>query len=182
MDPLLQTFWFIALPASLVFIIQAVMTFMGVDAHDGGSADFNSDLSTDLHAPFQLFSLRNLVDFMLGFSWTGVSFYDLIQNRTLLILLAIGVGLLFVFVFFVIMRQLLKLNEDNSLKLESLVGESAEVYLTIPESMKSTGKILVSIKGSTRELEAMTKGEKITTNSRVKIVEIENEIVIVENF
>jgi len=155
---------------------------MGVDSHDGGNADFQSDLSTDTDSPFQLFSLRNLINFMLGFGWTGISFYSTIHNPTLLISLSFCVGGLFVFGFFMIMRQLFKLNEDNSLKLENLVGASAEVYLTIPESMKGTGKILISTKGSTRELEAMTRGEKIGSNARVKIISVENEIVIVEKF
>jgi hypothetical protein len=32
LDPLLRTFWYIAIPTSLIFVIQTVMTFMGTDA------------------------------------------------------------------------------------------------------------------------------------------------------
>ena len=30
LSPLLKTFWFVAIPASLIFIIQTIMTFIGV--------------------------------------------------------------------------------------------------------------------------------------------------------
>jgi len=40
LDPLLKTFWFVAIPVSLIFIIQTIMTFMGVDASDGVEVDF----------------------------------------------------------------------------------------------------------------------------------------------
>ena len=74
MDTYLQGFWFIAIPVSIIFVIQTVMTFVGANASDGLAADFDGDFSGN-DAPFQLFSLRNLVNFLLGFSWTGISFY-----------------------------------------------------------------------------------------------------------
>ena len=84
-DPFLKGLWYITLPASLVFLIQTVLTFMGGDASDGLDADFDGDLS---HAsgPFQLFTFRNLIHFLLGFGWTGVGFYQTIANKTILIM------------------------------------------------------------------------------------------------
>ncbi|WP_315821886.1 hypothetical protein [Paraflavitalea speifideaquila] len=80
LDPLLRIFWFVAIPASVIFLIQTIMTFAGADATDGIDADFDSNLhGTD--APFQLFSLRNLINFLLGFSWTGISFITLFPIR-----------------------------------------------------------------------------------------------------
>lgn len=31
LDPLLKTFWFVAIPVSVIFIIQTIMTFIGAD-------------------------------------------------------------------------------------------------------------------------------------------------------
>src|SRR6478736_7965926 len=98
LEPLLKTFWFIAIPTSLFFLLQTIMTFVGVDASDGTTADFDGDLE-DGDAPFQLFSLRNLINFLLGFSWTGVAFYTTIQSPPILITLAFVVGALFVYLF-----------------------------------------------------------------------------------
>lgn len=180
-EPLLKTFWFIALPASIIFILQIVMTFIGIDSHDGTDADFSGHLN-DNHAPFQLFSLRNLVNFLLGFSWTGIGFYSTISNHFLLLSLAFTVGFGMLGLFFVIMKQVNKLAEDNSFKITSTIDKTAEVYLTIPENKKGKGKILISVNGSVRELEAITENNtKIETGSVVSVVSVEgNSLVVVK--
>ena len=180
LEPLLKTFWFVAIPTSLVFIVQTVMTFMGADATDGADADFDSNL-TGTDAPFQLFSLRNLINFLLGFSWTGISFYNTIDNRIVLILVALAVGSLFVFLFFLIISQVQRLAEDNSFRYSKTIGKTAEVYLAIPGKMQGKGKVLISINGSVHELDAMTREEKLPAGNVVTIVSIESQnILIVE--
>ena len=80
LDTLLKGFWMVAIPTSVIFIIQMTLTFIGSDASDGTSADFDGDLDGG-DTPFQLFSFRNLMNFLLGFSWTGISFYKIINNH-----------------------------------------------------------------------------------------------------
>jgi membrane protein implicated in regulation of membrane protease activity len=182
LDPLLKSFWYVAIPTSLIFIIQTIMTFIGTDATDGIEADFEGDLD-GAQAPFQLFSLRNLINFLLGFSWTGISLFNTVANKTQLIILSVAVGAGFVYLFFVIIRELQKLAEDNSVKIEKALGKTAEVYLTIPEHKSGIGKVLISINGSVRELEAMTENGRLPSNTPVKVVKIENNnILIVERF
>ncbi|MFD2033562.1 serine protease [Belliella marina] len=180
LEPLLRAFWYVAIPTSLIFVIQTVMTFVGADAADGLEADFDGDLG-ETSAPFQLFSLRNLINFLLGFSWTGISFYESISNKTALFLLAIVVGALFVYLFFLIINQVRKLAENNSFKLSNTLNRTADVYLTIPGSKKGKGRILISVNGAFHELDAMTENESIPTGAVVKVVKIDsNNILIVE--
>lgn len=180
LDPLLKTFWFVAIPTSIIFLIQAIMTFIGVDSSDGLEADFDGNLS-EVDAPFQLFSLRNLINFLLGFSWTGISFYTTISNPILLVALSVFVGVLFIYLFFMAMKQIQKLAENNSFNILNTLNKTAEVYLTIPENKKGKGKIMISVNGTFHELEAMTEKEKIQSGSVVKVVKIENNnILIVE--
>ncbi len=180
LEPLLKTFWFIAIPTSIIFIIQTVMTFMGADSSDGINADFHGDFS-GAEAPFQLFSLRNLINFLLGFSWSGISFYTTFANKPLLILAAFVVGVLFVLLFFAIIKQLQKIAEDNSFQFANTLNKTAEVYLAIPENKSGKGKIMISVNGSFHELDAATENEKIPTGSIVKVIKIENNnLLIVE--
>jgi hypothetical protein len=179
LDPLLKTFWYVAIPVSVIFIIQTILTFMGVDASDGMHSDFDSNLDSD--GPFQLFSLRNLINFLLGFSWAGISFYNLMENKFALILIAFGVGAGFVFIFFVIIKQVQRFAEDNSFKIESTLNKTAEVYLAIPERKTGKGKIMISIKGAFHELSAMTEKDRIPSGTIIKVVKIENgDVLIVE--
>lgn len=180
LDPLLRAFWFVAIPVSLIFIIQTVMTFLGVDSSDGLEADFDGNFG-EVEAPFQLFSLRNLINFLLGFSWTGISFFTTISNPIVLVSLSLFVGVLFVYLFFIAMKQIQKLAENNSFDIANTLHKTAEVYLTIPENKKGKGKIIISVNGAFHELEAMTENEKIQSGSVVKVVKIENNnILIVE--
>lgn len=180
LDPFIKVFWFIAIPTSVIFLIQTIMTFAGVDSHDGLSADFDSDLQHG-DTPFQLFTFRNLINFLLGFSWTGISFYGTIENKTILAAVSIFVGSAFVGAFFFIINQIQKLAEDNSFKIDNTLNQVASVYLTIPEKKSGKGKIQVSVKGAFHELDAVTEKEKIESSAMVRIVKIEsNSLVVVE--
>lgn len=178
--PLLRTFWFLAIPTSLIFVIQTVMTFIGADATDGLDADFDSNLE-GTHEPFQLFSFRNLINFLLGFSWGGISFYNSIPSAMLLIILSLLIGVAFVGVFFIIIQQIRKLAEDNSFKLANTLNKTAEVYLTIPEAKKGIGKIMISVGGSVHVLDAITENGRIETGSVVKVTQVgSNNFLTVE--
>lgn len=179
MDSLLQGFWYVAIISSAIFLVQTLLTFLGSDSSDGVNADFDGNLD-HADAPFQLFSLRNLINFLLGFGWTGIAFFDAISNKTLLIGLAAVVGVIFILLFFILIKQIMKLTEDNTFKLENLKGKTGEVYLNIPPQKSGKGKILISMNGSNHELDAMTVSEEmIPSSSVVKVVDIEDNILLV---
>lgn len=171
LDPMHRMFWYVALASSLFFLIQTVMTFVGADASDGTLADVDGSEGAD--APFQLFSLRNMVNFLLGFSWTGAAMYHSVENKILLLVLAIAVGALLVAMFFIIIRQILKLAEDNSFRISECVGQQATVYLRIPARRSGSGKVQVSVRGAVHEMEALTAGDEIPTGSHVLIISAE---------
>lgn len=179
LEPLLRTFWYIAIPTSLIFLIQTIMTFVGVDTADSLEADFDSDFGHS-HEPFQIFSFRNLINFLLGFSWSGISFYKLIHNPFVLTTLAFIIGISFVATFFLIIQQLRKFSENNSFQINNAVNQIGSVYLSIPEHKSGRGKVQISIKGSFHELDAITENGRIKTNETVRIVGIENNTLVVE--
>jgi hypothetical protein len=173
-----KIFWLIAIPVTIIFAIQAVMTFIGSDPVDGLDANFDGDLDGG-DANFQLFSFRNLINFLLGFSWTGISFYNIITSPISLIAVSFTVGAFFVFIFYVIISQLRKLAENNSFSIGQAVGKSAQVYLAIPGNKTGKGKIILSVRGSVHELDAITHGNKIETGAMVKILQTENDDLLV---
>ncbi len=179
MDSLQQSFWWIAIVASLIFITQTILTLIGSDSSDGINADFDGDLD-HADAPFQLFSFRNLINFLLGFGWTGVAFYDNISSKTLLIIIATVVGLVFILLYFVLIKQILKLSENNTFNIQKLEGKSGEVYLSIPAEKNGKGKVLISLNGSQHEIAAITEKEAISSGNLVKVIRIEDKILVVE--
>ena len=175
LEPLQKFFWTIACCASLVFIIQTIMTFIGLgtDADvDAGPMDGSVDSIED-GALSGVFSFRNLVNFLLGYGWAGVLLFDDIEKRWLLQLVAIAVGLLFVLAFVFMFRQVMKLSHDGSFKMSETVGLKADVYLRIPAARSGRGKVQVSVKGSIHEIDAVTDNDaEIPTGGQVEIVEV----------
>ena len=175
LEPLQKFFWTIACCASLVFIIQTIMTFIGLgtDADvDAGPMDGSVDSIED-GALSGVFSFRNLINFLLGYGWAGVLLFDDIEKRWLLQLLAIAVGLLFVLAFVFMFRQVMKLSHDGSFKMSETVGLKADVYLRIPAARSGRGKVQLSVKGSVHEIDAVTdKDAEIPTGGQVEIVEV----------
>ena len=184
LEPLQKFFWIIACCASLVFIIQTVMTFIGLgtDADvDAGPMDGTADSFED-GTLSGVFSFRNLINFLLGYGWAGVLLYDSFDKGWLLQVVAIAVGLLFVLAFVFMFRQVMKLSHDGSFKMQECVGLKADVYLRIPAARSGRGKVQVSVKGSVHEIDAMTDSDtEIATGGQVEIVEVlGNDLLLVK--
>jgi len=178
MEPMQQMFWGCALVASIIFLVQMVLTLIGMDGHDVDASfdvsDFGDvDGSTmDTGGALSLFSIRNFINFFMGFGWAGVSLYDTIGSNFLLILAAVVVGILFVLMFFYIRKQTRKLEANGAFNIRNCEGKTANVYLRIPAKGKGKGKIQISVNGAFHELDALTDGEAIATGQKVRITEV----------
>jgi membrane protein implicated in regulation of membrane protease activity len=186
-----KTLWSIALPASGFFVIQMFATFLGMDGNPDVSADFSGDINStsDLGAPgdtdapgsvpFQLFTLRNFINFLLGLGWGGIAFYPALGKAGSTVAGAITGTVLVILVMYMF-RWLSKMTQSGNLDIRNAIGREAEVYLSIPENNSGRGKVHVSVQGTLRELDAGTTGEKIPTGSRVKVISVSNNLLIVE--
>ena len=184
LEPLQKYFWIIACCASLIFIIQTIMTFVGLgtDADvDAGPMDGAVDSVEDGELS-GVFSFRNLINFLLGYGWAGALLFGSIDKRWLLQIIAIGVGLLFVLAFVFMFRQVMKLSHDGSFQMKEAIGLKADVYLRVPAARSGRGKVQVSVKGSVHEIDAVTDSkEEIPTGGQVKIVDVlGNDLLLVE--
>jgi hypothetical protein len=89
------------------------------------------------------------------------------------------VGLGFVAIFFLIISQIKKLAEDNTFKISETLGKTGEVYLTIPEKKSGTGKVQISVKGSFKELSAITDSETLKSGTLIKVKSIDSDNILV---
>lgn len=175
LDPLLRAFYYVAIPASILFVLQTIMGFIGADSDSG---DFDSGEGHG-SLPDNVFTLKNLVNFLLGFGWAGISFYSLIPNTFLLVLVAFLTGVAFVWIIYYLISQLVKLSEDNSFQWKDAINQTAEVYLPIPGEKAGRGRVLISIRGSVHEMEAMTEDGAIPQGTTVKVVRVENQNTLI---
>lgn len=179
LETLQQVFWGCAVAGSVFFLIQAVLTLIGMD-----SADVDVDIPDGDTLDFgglSLFSIRNLVNFIVGFGWGGVSFYPSISSPLLLVLAATVCGVLFVLMFFFIYKQTRKLESNGAFDINDCVGKVADVYLRIPAKGEGRGKIQISVNGSVHEIDAFSNGDAIGTGKKIRVVEVcDASTVIVE--
>lgn len=177
-DAYLTTFWYIAIPVSLLFIVQMVLTFVGI------SADADVEMDSDVHIGdpegfMEYFTIRNAINFLMGFGWAGVFLHGSIQNKFLLVCAAVAVGLIFVAMYFYLAQQIKKFEEDNTFNPNELMEAQADVYLRIPGQNEGSGKIMVSHKGTTHVLDAITFSDTIPTGSKVIVEDIQDDNILI---
>jgi len=172
LNPTLQVFWGCAIVCSAIFTLQAALTLLGMD-HD---MDFDIDAAhtdtMDMGGGLSLFSVRSLVNFFVGFGWAGVGFYGLIQQTWLLYLVSAAVGAGFVYLYFFLRRQTMRLESDGTIDISESLGKAGDVYLRIPAGGSGHGKVQISLHGSVHEFPAVTSGPLLSSGTHVRVVEV----------
>ena len=171
MDTWMQVFWGCAVIGSVIFIIQMILTLIGMDSSDM-DVDFDGADTMDLGGGISLFSIKNFVNFIVGFGWAGVCFGGAIENKWLLTLIAVLVGVAFVLMFFFIKKQTKKLEHNGAFEIADCVGKTVDVYLRIPANKSGKGKVQVSLNGSVHEFDAMTEGDSIASGQKVEVMSV----------
>lgn len=182
LDLFMKILWCIAIASSLIFIVETILTFIGADVEmdtdiDVADGVFEGDPSMNLY------TFRNLVNFLLGMSWTAIILNDQIASKALLMLIAFAVGALLVAAVMYMFKWLSKMQQSGNINIfQSAAGCNGKVYLTIPAERKGTGKVQISINESIREYDALTDSEtELKTGTAIKVVEvIDSSTLLVE--
>lgn len=185
LDSSMQVFWGIAIVSSFIFTIQFILSFIGMDSEadvdfDVPDTDFDGD-TMSAGGGLSLFSIRSLVNFFVGYGWAGVCLSGSVSNQLLLHILCIAFGMLLGSLWFIIRRQMGKLEHNAAFNVSQTVGKTCSVYLRIPASRQGKGKIQVSVGGAIHEIDALTDSEtEIPTGATVQVIEqINSQTVLV---
>lgn len=182
----MKILWGVTLAASLVFIIQTVLTFIGADVDAAGldGADIDAhvgDVSdADLGGGGNLYTFRNLINFLLGFGWSVILLEDAIPSTGLRLVVAVAIGVALVALVMWLFRLLGKMQQSGNIDVyKSAIGCEGTCYLTIPAGRSGEGKVQISIGGAVREYNAQTEdGEPISTGTPIKVVDVINGITL----
>lgn len=176
-EPFYLIYWVLAIVGSFIFVVQTLSLFIGFDTDtdfSGGDPSFDTD-------GLNLLSLKPLSGFLLGVGWTGVICYPMFtEHPWWLAALAFGVGLSFMVLLAFLLRQVLRLTQDNTFHVVQCIGQRAQVYLRIPAG--GAGKVVVSLNGTTHELRAVSAGKaELSTGMEVNVVDvIDDDTLLVE--
>ena len=175
LDLFMKILWCIAIASSLIFIIETVLTFIGADVEMDMDTDFDiADGGFEGDPSMNLYTFRNLVNFLLGMSWTAILLNEQMKSKALLMLIALAVGAAIVFAVMMMFKGLSKMQQSGNINVfESAVGCSGKVYLTVPGERKGQGKVQININNSVREYDALTDSEDdLKTGTSIKVTEV----------
>ena len=182
LDVTLQVLYCIALPASLLLIIQSILIVIGSGTDmDGGGLDFDGDgVSSGEFGAASLFTLQGVSSFFCVFGWVAIFMY---RSGLPLILGIVAGGVLGFVVMFVmakLMQSMSKLEHTGTLQVSNLVVNIGTVYLTIPPKGEGTGKVTVQTGERLVEFEAVgNTSETIANNTQVRVTNILGENILV---
>ena len=198
LSPVMKLLWGVTLTATLIFIIQTVMTFLGADADtvmtflgaDADSTDFDMDVDTsmdgsdlsNIDSGANLYTFRNFVNFFLGFGWTAIILQPSVKSTAVLVIIAVLVGIALVALVMYMFKWLYSMQQSGNINVyKSAVGCQGKCYLRIPGERSGEGKVQITIQGAVREYNAVTDGDEIKTGTSVKVLEaIDGNTLLVE--
>ena len=204
-----QILYCIAVPASLVLVIQTVMMLLGLG--DGGEGinpsdtsgldipdvdfdvnvdgDFSAD-GTELSghdisnpsdiADFRLLSVQSVIAFLCIFGWSGITAIANNMPEWAAILLAAVLGFGAMFLVAKIIQWSSKLTQNGNINIKNLLGKSGTVYIPVPPNGEGLGKINISCGERFLEYDAMNEGNEVLgTGLAVRVVDVVSGSVLV---
>ncbi len=195
--PLLQQLLYVvAIPATLILLIQTILTLIGI-GHDGGaevdhdgSIDHDGSLDhghcidhdagqheTSHDSGLQLLTLRGIVAFFTMFGWVGIALLDMGVPALIAIPLAVVCGAIALFLVAILLHLLMGMQQSGNLDMRNAIGLEGEVYVPISPQMK--GKVNVILQERLTELDAICLDHSLKTGQRVRITGMTGDDVAV---
>lgn len=168
-----EWFFYLAIAGSAIFVLQMIMTFIGV-----GGDNFDTDVSADFDSSdidmtgggdlslVSFFSLRAIIGFLTFFGWAGFFWGNTLGG----FLLSICCGLLMAVLTTLVVWFFVKMQQSGNLGSDDFIGKTGAVYLSIPGG-DGSGLVTVQFPSCTRQIKAIA-GEEIPAGKPVKVIEL----------
>ena len=174
-----KIYWMIAFPSTLFFLIQLVMTFIGGDVDHDVDHDIDTQIDTDHGIGFQFITIKNMIAFLTLFAWSGLASIEGGFSLKITIIISMLSGLLMMIIMASLFYYISKLSQSGTLDFNNAIGETGDVYISIPAKKSGMGKVQIKVQGHLRTLNAMTEDiEDIKTGAMVEVDEIISESIL----
>jgi len=119
----------------------------------------------------RLFTLRGMIAFFAVGGWTGLAVWDGSASQILSIISALLAGSAAMVFAALVIRWALNMQDNGNLNLSNAISKTGTVYIPIPPSRASTGRITLLMQERFVELEAVTDhNETLRTGGEVQVV------------
>ena len=170
-----KVYWVIAIPSTVLLLIQLILTIIGGDVDADIDTEPNIDADVEGDTGFGVFSFKSILGFFTIFAWAGLACIDSGLGLFLTFLISGIAGTIMMFLVSYLMYYLTRMHESGTMVMDNAIDKTGEVYLRIPAERQGVGKVQVNIQGSFRELDALTDDAiEIPTGSLIQVLEIIN--------
>lgn len=186
-----QCFAVVAIPATVILVLQTVLLLFGLGGHDAdhGEVDHDFDHDTDhdfahdvdhdfdhdhdldhdhdahdgAHhaAGIRLFTLRGIVALFAVGGWLGVAMCDLGLSPALAGLIAAAGGFAALVIAALVIKYALRLQENGNIAAKNAVAHTATVYIPIPAVRSGCGKVTMNLQERFVEMDALTDCDRV---------------------
>ncbi len=162
---------------TLLFVIRLALSLFG-----GGDSDFDTDIDAgvDSDVSFSLFSLLSILAFFMGAGWMGLACrLDWELSGLTSAFVSGGFGFVMMLLASGLAYGTRRLNKQIQYDVQTAVGKTARVYLTIPEKGKGQGQVEVTISGRRKVWQAQSTGPELAAFTDVRVVEVQDDETLV---
>ena len=202
LDTMSHVFYCIAVPATLVLLIQTILMFIGIgsdsegfgeDIGDGDvdNIDFSSngvfgedgiEETPDISGleGLRIFTVRGIIAFFVVFGWVGVVMQETGVHFAVTLAVAFASGFAMMVALALLFKAVLKLRNDGNTDNRNAIGTSGKVYLTIPPARSGVGKVDIMLQGSYVERNAVTDdAEAIPTGAEIVVIGLSGQVDLI---
>lgn len=197
-----QILYCIAIPSTLILLLQTIMTLCGF-GHEGGDMnvsdtsgiDFDMDMPDDISfdtdigdgspvsdlGSMHFFTMQGIVAFFCIFGWTSIIILHGGGSGTVSVLVGLVFGFIAMFAVAKVMQISAKMTQSGTLDMRNTLGETGRVYLTVPPKGRGTGKVNITVQGRFMEFDALNSSDTaIQTGENIRVIDIEGNYLVIE--
>lgn len=210
LTPMLRVLYCIAVPSTLILLLQTLLTMIGghsdggVDVSDTSGIDMDVDTASldldgngvpdSLETPdvidggnpadfgsLRLLTVQTVVTFLAVFGWVSIICVSAGLGGLVSGLIGGVCGVLMMFAVAKLVQASRRLAENGAINLRNAIGESASVYVPIPAKHQGMGKITMQLQGRFCEFDAVNAGSALLpTGTQVLVTDVLGDTLVVE--
>ena len=183
LDLIQQIFALIALPSTVLIVIQTVLLLIGIGGESDTDVDVDDVDGIDLPDDgLAIFSVRGILSMLCITGWVAVALLETSLPAGVSIGIAIACGIATLIGMAYLMRAVNRLQSSGNIDIGNCIGKIGEVYIPIPSSGTGSGKVNLTVQEKFSEFTAITtSGEQLKTGAFVRVVAVsESGVLVVE--
>ncbi len=172
-----------ALLGTLVFVLRIGLMMIGI-----GDTDIDVDVDVDMDVDvdsgldggdstdaFSFISIQSIAAFIMGFGWGGLIGLTFEWGTAMSVLCGVAFGVFLMWILGMMLKGIYSLQNSGTVQVSDAVGGEGMVYANVPASGEGRGQVRVVIRERARICNAVTEGEALPTNTRVRITRVDSD-------